>query len=109
MIIFYLSILDRFCNIIHPAEERFQEQLEQIIESHITASIEPVEEDSVSASPHSSSFSYPLSQSCNVSIHEPLKSPVKDGGKKEDVVVIVDEELLQKKIEIHKKLSAATC
>ena len=96
----------RFCNIIHAAESCHKDQFEKIINSR-KLSLEPVEDIVSPLSSPQSSFLYPLSQSCDVEIHELIESPVKNEVQ-ENIDIIVDEELLQKKMEIHKKLSAAT-
>lgn len=94
------SCIDRICSLVHAAERRFKDQLEDIV-GPLSDTTGP---SSISSSPVSS---FPLSQSCEVEVHEPLKSPpIKLEKHNNDV--IVDEQLVHRKNEIQEKLSRAT-
>ena len=96
---------DRVCSLVHTAERRHKDQLEEIV--HTRSSLISVD---TPTSPQTA-FPFLLSQSCDFDVHEPIESSSVDTeGERdgEDTDVIVDEEMLQRKMEIQQKLSNAT-
>lgn len=97
---------DRVCNLIHSAERRHKLELEEIVGNRSSSDVAA----GIPMTPPilQTSFSFPLSQSCDVEVHQLKATPIKQDKSVDDSDVIVNEDIVQKKSEICQKLSTAT-